>query len=158
MLRLPSPAMAVAVVALVFAAAGTSYAVSALPKNSVGSAQLKKRSVTTPKLAKTAAARIAGLTYKKVPFDIPAQSAGSVDAPCPHGLIAIGGGLESAHAVDAPMILDSHPTPTGWQVAVGNPAAATQTSTVYAICASAAPGAPKVARTAQRRYTVKPSR
>jgi hypothetical protein len=47
----PSPAMAVAVAALVFAAGGTSYAVSQLPPNSVGSSQVKKGAVTTPKMA-----------------------------------------------------------------------------------------------------------
>jgi hypothetical protein len=46
----PSPAMAVAVTALVFAAGGTSYAVSQLPAASVGAKQLKSQSVTAPKL------------------------------------------------------------------------------------------------------------
>ena len=38
----PSPAMLVACAALVVALGGTSYAVTQLPKNSVGTPQLKK--------------------------------------------------------------------------------------------------------------------
>jgi hypothetical protein len=45
-----SPAMLVALAALVIALGGTSYAVVRLPKNSVGSAQLKTNAVTTVKL------------------------------------------------------------------------------------------------------------
>jgi hypothetical protein len=60
-MRRPSPAMAVALVALFVSLAGGSYAALKLPKNSVGAAQLKKAAVTgakvhngaitTPKLA-----------------------------------------------------------------------------------------------------------
>ncbi len=48
----PSPAMVVAVVALVAALSGTAYA--ALGKNSVGSRQLKAKSVTSGKIANNA--------------------------------------------------------------------------------------------------------
>lgn len=48
--RLPSPAMAVAVIALFVALTGTGYAVTQLPKNSVGTAQLKNNAVTTVKV------------------------------------------------------------------------------------------------------------
>lgn len=50
----PSPALIVAVLALIVALAGTSYAALSLPKNSVGSKQLKKNSVTTAKIKKNA--------------------------------------------------------------------------------------------------------
>ncbi len=50
--RRPSPAMIVALLALVFALTGTAWA--ALGKNSVGSKQLKKGAVTTAKLKKEA--------------------------------------------------------------------------------------------------------
>ena len=46
----PSPAMAVAFVALLVALGGTSYAVVALPANSVGKKQLKKNAVTSVKV------------------------------------------------------------------------------------------------------------
>src|ERR1700751_5111315 len=48
----PSPAMVVAVVALIAALSGTAYA--ALGKNSVGSRQLKAQAVTTGKIANNA--------------------------------------------------------------------------------------------------------
>jgi hypothetical protein len=50
----PSPAMVVACVALMVALGGVSYAASVLPKNSVGSPQLRKRAVTGAKLGKNA--------------------------------------------------------------------------------------------------------
>jgi len=53
-LQRPSPAMVVALLALFVALGGTGYAVTALPKNSVGAKQLKKRAVTTKKLRNNA--------------------------------------------------------------------------------------------------------
>jgi hypothetical protein len=49
-IRRPSPALVVALVALVAALGGTSYAAFRFPKNSVGSKQLKNRAVTTKKI------------------------------------------------------------------------------------------------------------
>lgn len=49
-LRRPSPAMAVALVALFLSAGGVSYAAVTLPAHSVGAAQLKTFAVTNPKL------------------------------------------------------------------------------------------------------------
>src|ERR1700690_3247488 len=48
----PSPAMVVAIVALVLALTGTAFA--ALGKNSVGSRQIKSKAITTGKLANNA--------------------------------------------------------------------------------------------------------
>ncbi len=68
-LRLPSPALAISLVALFVALGGTSYALSSLPANSVGSKQLKKNAVTTKKIKNggVTAAKInpAGLTVPK---------------------------------------------------------------------------------------------
>jgi hypothetical protein len=53
--RRPSPAMVVAAVALLVALGGTSVAaVTAVPKNSVGTSQLKANAVTNPKIANAA--------------------------------------------------------------------------------------------------------
>jgi hypothetical protein len=54
--RGPSPAMVVAVIALIAALAGTAVAAkrTKLPKNSVGARQLKRKSVTTGKIANNA--------------------------------------------------------------------------------------------------------
>jgi hypothetical protein len=49
-LRRPTPAFAVAFVALLVALGGTAYAGLTIPKNSVGTKQLKKAAVTTPKI------------------------------------------------------------------------------------------------------------
>ena len=46
-LRRPTPAMAVSLTALVIAMGGTSYAVTNLPSNSVGTKQLKRNAVAT---------------------------------------------------------------------------------------------------------------
>jgi len=48
--RLPSPAVVVACTALVVSMGGAGYAATALPKNSVGTAQLKKASVNGDKV------------------------------------------------------------------------------------------------------------
>ena len=49
-MRLPSPSMAVALVALMVALGGTGYAAIELPKNSVGTKQIKKNAVTGAKV------------------------------------------------------------------------------------------------------------
>jgi hypothetical protein len=48
--RLPSPAMLIACVALMVSLGGVSYAAGVLPKNSVGTAQLKKSAITGAKV------------------------------------------------------------------------------------------------------------
>jgi len=71
-MRRPSPALIVATVALFVALGGTSYAVTKLPRNSVGTAQLKANAVTgskvknkTLKLADLSPAAKAGLAGPK---------------------------------------------------------------------------------------------
>lgn len=49
-IRRPSPALVIACIALFVALSGTGYAVSKLPRNSVGSAQIKKNAVTGAKV------------------------------------------------------------------------------------------------------------
>ena len=50
LIRLPSPAMLIALVALIIALGGTSYAAISLPKNSVGTKQIRKGAVTKSKI------------------------------------------------------------------------------------------------------------
>jgi hypothetical protein len=59
-MRRPSPAMVVALIALFVALGGGAYAAFKLPKNSVGTKQLKKGAVTPPKLAKKTVKRLRG--------------------------------------------------------------------------------------------------
>src|SRR5579859_4539792 len=58
--RRPSPALVVALVALFVALGGTSYAAFSLPKNSVGTAQIKSQAVTKAKIAKKTVAALRG--------------------------------------------------------------------------------------------------
>jgi hypothetical protein len=50
----PSPSMVISVIALIVAMGGTGYAALSLPKNSVGSKQIKKNAVTASKIKKNA--------------------------------------------------------------------------------------------------------
>jgi len=58
--RRPAPATVIALVALFVALGGTGYAALALPKNSVGSAQVINRSLRTMDLSRTAVAALKG--------------------------------------------------------------------------------------------------
>jgi hypothetical protein len=58
--HLPSPPMIVACIALGVALGGTGYAALKLPRNSVGTAQLKKGAVTKPKIARQTVAALRG--------------------------------------------------------------------------------------------------
>jgi hypothetical protein len=59
-LRAPSPAFVVSLIALFVALGGTTYAATSLPKNSVGTAQLKNGAVTTTKISKKTIAALKG--------------------------------------------------------------------------------------------------
>jgi hypothetical protein len=147
--RRPSYSDLVATLALFIALGGTSYAVANLPRNSVGTAQLKAHAVTRAKLA-------AGLpiTGKRGPAGVrgpagPAGPAGlsiagpsgllgveiitgGTTATCPAGKQVIGGGAR-VEGVSAGMLTVSAPTPdgSGWIASVTSPSVVAS----YAICA-----------------------
>jgi len=56
----PSPALVVSLLALFVALAGTTYAATSLPKNSVGTAQLKNGAVTKKKISRTTRTALKG--------------------------------------------------------------------------------------------------
>lgn len=58
--RRPTPALVVSVIALMISLGGTSYAAFTLPKNSVGTKQLKNKAVTAGKIAPKAIALLKG--------------------------------------------------------------------------------------------------
>jgi hypothetical protein len=75
----PSPALVISLIALFIALGGTTYAATSLPKNSVGTKQLKNGAVTTKKIKKGAvvASKInpAGLTVPNATHATSADSA-----------------------------------------------------------------------------------
>lgn len=60
-LRAPSPAFVISLVALFVALGGTTYAATSLPRNSVGTAQLKRGAVTKTKINKKTIAGLKGM-------------------------------------------------------------------------------------------------
>jgi hypothetical protein len=105
--RRPSPALVVAIIALIASLAGTAWA--ALPKNSVGTPQLKPRAVTTGKIANNAVtgAKVASNTLTGADVNLSqlgtvpsassaqtgqdARTVGSHAAECPGGTTLIRG-------------------------------------------------------------------
>jgi hypothetical protein len=73
----PSPAMVVAVTALVMAGAGTGYAAVKLPAKSVGTPQLKNNAVTTAKLKKGS---VTGTKLAPAAIDAKTLADGSIGA------------------------------------------------------------------------------
>jgi hypothetical protein len=94
----PTPAMVVACIALSVALGGTSVAaINALPKNSVGTKQLKNNAVTSPKIKNNAVtgADVNEGTLGTVPSAANATHATSADSAAPSG--AAGGALSGTY-------------------------------------------------------------
>jgi hypothetical protein len=116
----PSPAMAVAFVALLVALGGTSYAVVALPANSVGKKQLKRNAVTSAKVKNGALLRA---DFK--PGQVPAGPSGPPGARGPAGPTGARG-LQGAQGPPGPagltsVLLRSGPVALGFSTATCNP-------------------------------------
>ena len=114
--RAPSPALVISLIALFVALGGTSYAaITRLPANSVGTAQLKNNAVTGAKLAKTMTLA-PGHTERGV-YGFGARGAetiiGSISYPVP---------LASAPTVVE--IAFGDPTPVGCKGTLAHPGAA----------------------------------
>jgi hypothetical protein len=125
MRRRPSPAMLVAVIALVLALGGTAVAAKQL-----GLSALKDG-------AKNKTVGVGKLTYATVTAQAQQQEQ-TVTANCPSGLQVIGGGVKLSNpniTGDNSLVLDSYPTATGWagHVFFSNP---NQSATTTAICAT----------------------
>ena len=148
-LRPPSPALVVACLALAISLSGTGYAVStALPRNSVGTLQLKNNSVNSAKV-KNASLRAADFAPGQIPAG-PAGPAGPQGPPgtaglqlisgsgasnssspksqqqdCPAGKRAVGGGGVITGSATNTFLATSRPTDagTGW-IATGRESSA----------------------------------
>jgi hypothetical protein len=105
----PSPAMVVACIALLVALGGTSYAIQALPQNSVGTQQLKNNAVASKKIKNGAvnaskvkngsllradfkAGQLPGATNVTVVTSTSTDAMPVATATCPPGRVATGGG------------------------------------------------------------------
>lgn len=148
-LRPPSPALVVACVALAISLSGAAYAVStALPRNSVGTAQLKNNAVNSAKV-KNASLRVADFAPGQIPAGpqgpagppgasglqmISGSGASNSTSPksqqqdCPAGKRAIGGGGVITGTATNTFLSTSRPTDagTGWiatgrETSTGNP-------------------------------------
>jgi hypothetical protein len=122
-LRMPSPALVISVVALFVALGGTSYAaITGLPANSVGTAQLKNNAVTAGKLAKSITLA-PGHTEKGV-FGLGARGASEV-----LGQISFPTPLASVPKVQ--VISFGNPNPAGCTGTLSHPAAVSGHLCIY---------------------------
>ncbi|HEX6586086.1 MAG TPA: hypothetical protein VF052_04995 [Solirubrobacterales bacterium] len=121
----PSPAMIVAVIALVFALTGAAYAAT------IGLSDLTKK-------AKDKTVGVGKLTYVSTTTSIPPLTGDelrTVSANCPGGLRPIGGGIK-LEPNDADVLTDdSYPTSAGWTGTVFNGNSDPANATVTVACA-----------------------
>jgi len=97
-LNRPSPALVISVVALFVALGGTSYAITQLPKNSVGTNQLKKNAVTGAKVkdGSLSGTDLDVATLGTVPSAISANRASSAQTADRAGTAGSAGSADSA--------------------------------------------------------------
>jgi hypothetical protein len=125
-LRRPSPAMIVAIIALVAALGGTAVAGGFLSKKA-----FRNQAIRGP------------LVYVSAMPTVPNTGPGgggpgqSVSVDCPHGTNVVGGGIKLSQEANL-LVNDDYPTATGWAGTVYNSALDGQprTVTVTAICAT----------------------
>jgi hypothetical protein len=98
--HVPSPGLVVAIIALVVAMAGTSYAAFGLGKLRPGA---RDKTVGVGKLTYVTGGEVTGAGVK------------DAIATCPSGLKPIGGGSTRTGTV---IVAASHPTPNGWKAVV----------------------------------------
>jgi hypothetical protein len=150
-----SYANVVATIALFLVLGGGAYAATSLPKNSVGSKQLKNGSITPPKLSTAAKTALKGATGPQGP-------AGAAGAPgatkvtvrsgpfvkgvsiasCLPGEVATGGGGIVDPSEPEAWIWDTTPVqingqvPTSWEAAAESKVGTTSFVQAYVICAA----------------------
>jgi hypothetical protein len=124
--RRPSPAVIIAVVALVAALGGTAVA---------GGGFLTKKKFKNQALR-------GPVTYATSSVDVPSTNGGTgssgftASSSCPPGTHAIGGGVRLSNEADQ-YVNDSYPTASGWAATIYNGNDSTLPVSVTAICATA---------------------
>ncbi len=157
----PSPAMIVAIVALIVAMGGSAYAA-----HKIGSHQLRKNAVTTKKIkddavtgskiangaitgGKLASGAVGVVMRQGPPVTYAPDAAHPVEANCQPGERATGGGVYNEAQVGTLVVTSSYPlpnpisppstgdgkTPTGWRVWLkNNTVGSTYTINGYVVC------------------------
>jgi hypothetical protein len=128
--------LVISLIALFVALGGSAYAASSLPKNSVGTKQLKNNAVTEKKIAKSARGISSLQTVTGTSVNLGPDQQNEVHANCPAGTKALSGGWQGVGGNFE--IERSMPTSAnaGWSVVlVNNSIAASVTG--YAVCAKA---------------------
>jgi hypothetical protein len=134
----PSPAMVVAVVALVAAVAGTAIAGPGASTSAISKSKVKK--IANKQINKRLPLTGADIDYgiHKV-TELNAEGSAGATPTCPANEIAIGGGSDSFDPGDTGAVTTNTPTPfsgdtaTGWQVLYESGATAGDIA-VFAIC------------------------
>jgi hypothetical protein len=148
--------LVISLIALFVALGGSAYAASSLPKNSVGTAQLKNGAVTKQKINKKTITALQGAPaganaiVRSAQFVVAANDENGGVVHCQAGERATGGGLtpggvtagqiiplETAPANSAGEVAGPGQAPQGWFVIVYNATGSPITGTVYAICVPA---------------------
>jgi hypothetical protein len=141
-LRLPSPALVVASIALVVALTGTAVAANVVPlaKRALVADNAKKLGGQTSSQLVSRASEAAGpastavglITVKTAPFSLGAQQGGDFTVTCDPGQKAISGGYDNPTGVA--LGWDSRPTAdgTGWASYLSSSSGGS--GNVYAIC------------------------
>jgi hypothetical protein len=156
----PSPAMIVAIVALIVAMGGSAYAAHKigsknLKKNAVTTKKIKDAAVTSTKIANGAitpgklAKGAVGLVMRQGPdTTVPANGFAKAEISCNPGERATGGGVYNESNVSSDFVTSSYPTPnptsrpptgngqtpTGWRVWIRDTSGGPQTVNAYVIC------------------------
>ena len=143
--RGPSPALVIAILALVLALGGTSYAALSIPNNSIATAQLRNGAVTA---AKAQAGAGVSLVYSAGPIiKVKANGTAFGVRKCPAGTYPVGGGIDGGYdhlamvgSVPWNTVTSYSGTPNGWGVFVRNSETAgpSRTFSVIVVCTSAA--------------------
>jgi hypothetical protein len=134
--RLPSPATAIATIALFVALSGTAVAAGIVPKAKFAlnagklQGQTAAQVAAVPSPASSAASLV---TTKTSSFSITSQNGSVVTVACDSGQKAIGGGYTSSQAV---LQGDHSPSSDGgsWQSLLINVDNTTASGTAYAVC------------------------